>query len=51
MTGPAIGREAEQRLVQDLLAGEGADSRILGRRVEADDRRLEIDAAAVSQGR
>jgi hypothetical protein len=34
--GAAVGREAEQRLVEDLAAARRADGGVLGRRVEAD---------------
>jgi hypothetical protein len=36
VAGTAVGREAEQRLVEDLAAARGADGGVLGRRVEAD---------------
>jgi hypothetical protein len=36
----AVGREAEQRLVEDLAAARRADGGVLGRRVEADQRQL-----------
>jgi hypothetical protein len=38
--GAAVGREAEQRLVEDLVAARGADGGVLGRRVEADQRQV-----------
>jgi hypothetical protein len=43
----AVGREAEQRLVEDLAAARRADGGVLGRRIEADQRQL----FRVSRGR
>lgn len=38
--GAAVGREAEQRLVEDLAVARGADGGVLGRRVETDQRQV-----------
>jgi hypothetical protein len=38
--GAAVGREAEQRLVENLAAAPRADGGVLGRRVEADQRQV-----------
>jgi hypothetical protein len=36
VAGAAVGRQAEQGLVEDLAVTRGADGRVLRRRVEAD---------------
>jgi hypothetical protein len=48
--GAAVGREAEQRLVEDLAAAPRADGGVLGRRVEADQRQFGIRQRQVSPG-
>ena len=46
----AVGREAEQRLVEDLAAARRADGGVLGRRVEADQRQVSSRSAPGQSG-